>query len=112
MSAKQLLLAILMATLLTSCKPQTRSSVLNYSMPEEAVRCVAGDYIIRNMATNSWKVFRIEKAVLISPLRPIAADYSIFREEMQLNPGNNVPEGWQEIHFIATAFQKDYPTEE
>jgi hypothetical protein len=112
MNAEKLLLAALMAVMLVSCKPKITSSVLTYSIPEEAVRCFAGDYVIRNMGANRWKVFRIERVVLVSPLLPIAADASRFIEEIHLRPGNSAPEGWREIHLIATWFQRDYPTEE
>jgi hypothetical protein len=115
MSAEKLLLVAVMAVMavmMVSCKPKSTSNLVTYSIPEEAVRCFAGDYVITNIGTNRCKVVRIEKVALVSPLVPITADASHFVEQMSLQAGNTIPEGWGEIHLIVTSFHREYPTQE
>ncbi|SPE62699.1 hypothetical protein SBV1_880023 [Verrucomicrobia bacterium] len=86
-------------------------NVVTYSVPEGAVKCVGGDYIIRNRGPEAWKVFRVESVVLISRLSPITADASRFMEELHLVPGNTMPKEYGKVHLIVTVFHREYATE-
>jgi hypothetical protein len=112
MHAKKVIVAVFLSVMFVSCKPKMSSNIVTYSVPEKAVRCVAGNYIIRSMGANQWKIFRIEKVALISELSPFVADASSFIEDVKYRPGNTVPEGYGEIHLIVSSFNEEYSTEQ
>jgi len=79
-------------------------SSVTVMLPEQAINCRRGDYLVHKADTTAWRVLQVEGFVLLSPLVPLGPrDSTEFIEEQHLRD-SEMPPRMGEIQAMVTWF--------
>jgi hypothetical protein len=112
MKTNKVMLVLLITTLAISCSREVEptATVKKFKLPEKALPCLKGDYVIKEVTVGVWKIFLVTDQVLLSSLAQISPDGSELVERIHFLQ-NALPPGWEQVFLILTAYDKEYRTE-
>lgn len=86
-------------------------SSITVTLPEQAINCRSGDYLVHKAGASAWRVLWVEGFVLLSPLIPLgSSDSTEFIEEQHLRDSERPPR-MGEIQVLVTWFHPMFESE-